>query len=816
MSFELTRIASKFNKGQFKMFLTGYENGERVTKYDMFQDYFYYDSEHISDVENKSGFTVDKATELKTIDDKKAYKVNYTSIVAKKRFIRKHADYSYEADVSPEFKYVQDKQLNWSSKRNICFFDIETWFDPDNPQANKPDNAQMPITSMVAYAVDTEKYFVFSWHPEHTKNDEKPRREDKDNVSYIYLKDEETMIEAFLYYVKKNNIDVLTGWYSSQFDLPYIINRCKNLDIDYTKLSPVGYIKMYKKQDYWKLTVNGLDCIDLMDSMQDLGFKLTNWKLDTAAKEVVGTVEKMTEFTWKDWLENYEGFLQYNIQDVEILLEIEKKLNIFSLYCIIQEIAGLEAFKLIFFKSMLVDYYILKAFHGKMVFPTQQVKQRQSFAGAIVLDPLEPGGHKDVATLDYTSLYPTSIMAFNISPDTFICSEANALEETGMTIDQIASELTKRKIDFIDTGHDESLFGKRYLFFGHSHKLGIMPYLLKTLFLMRKDINARLAAGEIPEQDRVANERKQRAIKLILNSAYGAMGFNYFRMYKPECADATTYFGRQALLYAVDKMSNDYDMPVLYGDTDSTFVKQNGKSVPEIIDLLEGDFTHKLRHDFVKKYATDIDDEYFFLDLKFEKDLEHVYFGNAKKRYYGIERKSGKRYIRGLNIIRKDAPTYCKKILDTLAEKAVRGQLTSSDLVDIRKGLSKVPLSQIGIVKSFSKRFEEYVKSKPQHLTACQWANEIFNLNIDNMDKPLLFYAKALQEDHLKPKKRHRAICVLDDQLDLLEKENEYFELDYDTFFKKQIYEQLEEFNEIDYIKTVLEEYNEASKTLNI
>ena len=72
---------------------------------------------------------------------------------------------------------------------------------------------------------------------------------------------------------------------------------------------------------------------------------------------------------------------------------------------------------------------------------------------------------------------------------------------------------------------------------------------------MRKDINAKLAAGEIPEQDRVANERKQRAIKLILNSAYGAMGFNYFRMYKPECADATTYFGRQALLFAVETMN---------------------------------------------------------------------------------------------------------------------------------------------------------------------------------------------------------------------------------------------------------------------
>ena len=204
MSFELTRIASKFNKGQFRMFLTGYENGKRVTKYDMFQDYFYYSAQHISDVENKSGFIVDKTQQLKTIDDEQAYKVSYTSIVAKKRFIRKYADRSYIADVSPEFKYVQDKKLVWSKKRNICFFDIETWYDPDNPNANKPDNAQMPITSMVAYDVDGKKYFVFSWHPEHTKNDEKPRREDDGNISYIYLKDEVTMIEAFLYYVQKN------------------------------------------------------------------------------------------------------------------------------------------------------------------------------------------------------------------------------------------------------------------------------------------------------------------------------------------------------------------------------------------------------------------------------------------------------------------------------------------------------------------------------------------------------------------------------------------------------------------------------------
>ena len=106
--------------------------------------------------------------------------------------------------------------------------------------------------------------------------------------------------------------------------------------------------------------------------------------------------------------------MEYAIRDVEILMEIEKRLDVFNLYVTLQQLANLTSMNLVFFKSMIVDSYILRSFHGNLVFPTRRTKRRQSYAGAIVLNPKEPGMHKDVAVVDYSSLYPTTVMAFNI------------------------------------------------------------------------------------------------------------------------------------------------------------------------------------------------------------------------------------------------------------------------------------------------------------------------------------------------------------------------------------------------------------------
>ena len=105
-----------------------------------------------------------------------------------------------------------------------------------------------------------------------------------------------------------------------------------------------------------------------LESVKDMGYNLPNYKLATVVKEIVGEdgSDKLTDVTWKDWKDNFKGFIEYGIRDVEILKEINDKINIFGLYTSIQSIANLDSLGLVFYKSMIVDNYILKEFHKKL------------------------------------------------------------------------------------------------------------------------------------------------------------------------------------------------------------------------------------------------------------------------------------------------------------------------------------------------------------------------------------------------------------------------------------------------------------------
>ena len=808
--FKLSRVCSSFDKGKWKIHQFGYnQENKPVKKVAIVEDYFYYSKKHINDVIGEYGFRVEENETAPSLYGEEVCKVNYKSIKAKRSLSKKYPERVYEEDVLPEQRYILDNNVEWSEYRNIMYFDIETWYDDEDPDGNMPDHARMPITAIVGYSTLDEEYFVFSWQPEKTKDFEEPKLVSDGKVNYSFFANETDMLFSFIEFVRLSHVDVLTGWYSSQYDLPYIINRAKALNLDSRKLSPITQLKMYKKGDFYRIYLQGLDHIDMQDALQDLGYNLPNWKLATAAETILADpdVEKLKASTWKNWLDDYKGFLEYAIRDVEILVEIEKRVKIFDLYTSLQSTAGLVNMSLVMMKSVVVDSYILSSFHNKIIFPTRRTLQKQSYAGAVVLDPKEPGVHRDMCILDYTSLYPTTIMAFNISPETYIASESDC-QQLGMKFEDIMESLDNDGIGYIDTGNHPDLFGGRYLFYSHDHKLGLMPFLLKKLFLQRVEANKKLKMDSTPEEEKLSLNVKQKAIKLILNSAYGAMGFNYFRLYKPECADAITYFAREALKYAVVKWHTELDHPVVYGDTDSIMIKQNGSSIDDIMGKLDK-FKGMLKDDFLMRYAKSVNDEYFLMDLKFEMDLDYMYFGNVKKRYYAIERSSQKSYIKGLNIIRKDAPKYAKKRLDTLAEKAVRQTLTLDELVDLRKEIEVTPYEELGITKSFTKKFFMYTKNKPQHLTAAMWSNEIMNAGVDHMDKPLLFYVKSKCQDDLKPRERNTAICLNEEQLDLIDKNSDKFEMDYDTFFQKQILDQIEEFDEIPSVKKVIQEYKE-------
>jgi DNA polymerase-2 len=252
----------------------------------------------------------------------------------------------YQDDISVETKYLLDNKLEFSRKRHIAYFDIETYYDENNTEGNSVENAELPITSIVFYSNILECYFILDWHPTIDTGEEPFTFEEKGNKRYYMCKDESVVLNTFCCMVKEFNIDIITGWYSHGYDVPYILKRLEILFGHKNDLSPVGNCWLGDKmpQDiYYKIKINGLDSIDMMEVVQSLNYNLQNNKLDTAAGEILGEkYKKLKTSTWRDWEDNFEGFLKYAIRDVEILYLIDKKLKCFEYLIQMQILSGIS------------------------------------------------------------------------------------------------------------------------------------------------------------------------------------------------------------------------------------------------------------------------------------------------------------------------------------------------------------------------------------------------------------------------------------------------------------------------------------------
>lgn len=826
---KFTRLCAEFSYGKYVIHSFGVDGDKRFHDRHKMSDWFYFDldkSHHLGKFDKVSVYHDDVR---KSIYGKDVVRVDCSSIREKNRIAELFPDDVYESDVRPEFKWLMSNidSVEWGGKedRSIYYFDIEHYHDgsvfvgPDDPIA--------PITSIQGYLTSEKKYVMFTWHEQETEGLSSPVVREKGDKIIVFCKDEEEVILSFFAFLKDYDIDIIAGWWSIQFDLPYIVNRCKKLHIDYNQLSPIYdevkknggntdmLVRCYKRNidQKWAVFICGLDNADMLVAVSEkLNYNLSNNKLATAAVEIIDNpdIEKLTEVTWKNWKDNYAGFIKYGFRDVEILKEIDDKLGIFDLYCMVQKLSNITSIDMATYESRIVECRILTECNGKYVLPTSNANAseiRETYLGGKVLDTT-PGLFKDIGVVDYASLYPTSVMSFNLSPDTFICSQ-RGLEENGKDIEEVISLLNRKGVKFVDTGYSDELNGKRCLFYAQSYKVGVITILLKEMYEERKKIK-KLMKSEKDKTKLNALDKHQYAIKIILNSVYGTFGYKYFRLYKIEIADSITFFARRALDHAIDSLNNGgYD--VIYGDTDSAFFRQNGRSNEEISSWVK-EFNNNIGDNFVSRYNGGQVPEYQMMGLEYEKDLEMIYFGDSKKRYYGIERGTGKKYIHGLNIIRKDTPKFMRSRLSEITECAVRGTLTVEMLKQLKDDIMKTPYDQIGVFKKFGKAFKEYIKNKPQHIKAVMYANQYLNAGITHLDIPLMFYITSKNEDDKKKKDRNNVICLLPEQLGMIDENKHIFEIDYDTFFKKQVIEQLEEFEHIEYIRGVLGEFKKGSK----
>ena len=410
-----------------------------------------------------------------------------------------------------------------------------------------------------------------------------------EGCSIIACNDEEDMLSKFVQLVKEYDPDVIVGYNSNDFDIPYISERMKllrkkgttsklHLNIGRDETHDVT-TKRFGFNTSARVTGRLIgDCLHMIRR----DFSLKQYTLQVVAKELLN-MEKldvspaMMEEAWRNG-EGLQKVAEYCLRDAYLAMRLTLDFSLFEKYFAIARVSGtLPQDALERGQSWMVERLLMGAFrdHNRVMFAKPGEKEvghrlEDELKGAAVLNPVR-GLHENVVVLDYRSLYPSLIMAHNICYSTYLQN----------TMDMDAT------LDY-----DEAPNGARFV--SESIQKGIVPEVLNRLLDERDHVRSMMKNGVSEERYRVL-DAMQNAFKILLNSFYGYYGHAMARVYIPEMAGAVTSYGRENILKTrdiIEKEIREIDLAevgasphtllcglkVIYGDTDSVFVKVIPKS----------------------------------------------------------------------------------------------------------------------------------------------------------------------------------------------------------------------------------------------
>ncbi len=327
-----------------------------------------------------------------------------------------------------------------------------------------------------------------------------------------------------------------------------------------------------------------------------------------------------------------------------------------------------------------VEWFLIKQAQniGELI-PKRIEQQYLSYAGGLVLSP-KPGIHKNIAVLDFKSMYPNIMITYNISPDTYV-SPDESIPASGV---YIAPEV------------------------GHKFRKspsGFYKEALTYLINVRGKIRQKMKTIEQKSVEYHVLDARQKAVKIITNAAYGYAGWIGAKWYIKPVAEAASAWGRHIILSS-SHMAEKAGIQVVYGDTDSLFINYDKEKIPE----LEEKIKRKLK-----------------LKVEIGEVYSRLFFTEAKKRYAGL-RKDGSLDIVGLEVIRGDWAGVAKEVQEHVLEIILKEQspkkavdYVRSVIADLKHG--KVPLHELIIWKTLTKSPDEYAIKAP-HVEAAKMLKE--------------------------------------------------------------------------------------------
>jgi DNA polymerase I len=490
-------------------------------------------------------------------------------------------------------------------------------------------------------------------------------------------KADKEVIEGFIEFINEYDPDIIVGYNTNGFDWPYLLKRSDKLGI---KLD-VGRVKqgIPRTSVYGHISVAGRLNVDLYDFAEEI----TEVKIKSleVVAEYLG-VMKRTERVLIPWYEIYkywddldkrETLLKYAKDDVIATMGLAEKFIPFAIQ--LSSLTGLPLDQVgtasVGFR---LEWYLMRSAYkfGELV-PNRIERPYEPYKGAIVLEP-KRGVHNDIAVLDFSSMYPNLMIMYNIGPDTYV-----------------EGECPEDKCHIIP--------GLGYKF--RKHPPGFYKSVLETLLRLRKEVKKEMKKYPPNSSEYRLLDERQKALKILANASYGYMGWVGARWYFRRGAEAVTALGRSTITEAI-KIAEKLGLEVIYGDTDSLFIKYDKEKVEKFIE----EIMNKLG-----------------LEIKVDKIYTRVFFTEAKKRYIGIT-VEGLVDIVGFEAVRGDWTEIAKEVQEEIAKivlaagninKAV--DYVRNVIKDLRKG--NIPLEKLIIWKSITRRLEEYAVDAP-HVTAAK------------------------------------------------------------------------------------------------
>ena len=480
----------------------------------------------------------------------------------------------------------------------VYFIDIETFSPGAFPI---PTEAKDPVNLITIY--DTSDGKIYTWG---LKKEYKPKLK---NATYYCCESEEDLFERFVNFWKKDPPDILTGWNTEQFDIPYIINRAKKLLCeDFIKqLSPLrdlqyrqNFSKFGKDVGRWYIT--GISCLDYMEiyktySKGDRESFSLNYicEYELGEGKLAINATNLSTLAETDW----ENFVDYNIQDVDLLRKLEDKLNYLKIIRLLAY-KGCTNFERALGKvSIVTGAMTLQAEKQGFIIPTfKNETTRESLEGGYVREP-ERGLKEAIVSFDVNSLYPNTIITLNISSETklgkIITGDVEHDNEVQIKLENGGTfKITTEKLKtFL---HEENVsLSKAGVLYSQKFK-GVCPNLINSIYDER--VYARKQMIELKKTKRKDSETEaqiqyfdtlQYTLKILLNSIYGTFANKHSAFMDIDNASSITLTGQAVAKaggaivnkFAKDKFNVDESL-ILSGDTDSLYI-----TIQPILDKLK-------------------------------------------------------------------------------------------------------------------------------------------------------------------------------------------------------------------------------------